>query len=373
MLTAIRLKNCQSWEDITLNLSTNSLNVFVAENGVGKSVLFKMLKLTANPNAYSREERKDLIRFGEDCAQIVYAFDDGVVGCTFVYSNRVLYYLRQSSEASFEAFNEPPEELLFRLGLITNSSSKFVANILDTDQDLFLVESDNAGNIELLQKLADHPVLKEVIHKINDEIDLLTAQKHVVDIQLDTLEHTLKDYKYVDTMKLESDIERADYEIAILQELSLYKASLQNISDALIDHTDYNVLLQQFSLLQNLLIIESNLVFLQVDRTDYVKLLQQIDLLQQLLVLNQNLFTRLPEKIDYSAKVQYLDTVATLLELLEDLKQRADDLLCQNSYADELQQKVTLLRQQITASGLVIDCPMKGKVIYADEKCIPYS
>lgn len=373
MLTAIRLKNCQSWDDITLNIATDTLNVIVADNGVGKSVLFKMLKLTANPNAYSKEERRDIIRYGEDCAQIVFAFDDGSVGCTFVYSTRVVYYYKRSNASSFESFNSPPQELLDAIGLITNSTSKFVANILDTDQDLFLVESDSAGNIELLQKLADHPVLKEVLLKVNDEIDILTAKKHTVDIQMDTLERSLQDYTYVDTDKLEVVINLAESEVCLLQELQNYKLSLEKIASALIDTTDYYNVLQQFDILQQLVVLRDNMHKLSFDSKDYAFILSKISVILELCTISDRIKVKIPESIDFSQKIQLLDCLLELIEQLSKIQENNTIVVSCKEDIDILQKDISYIKGEIDSSGLVMNCPVKGKVIYTDEKCIPYS
>ena len=77
MIKQIRLVNCQSLEDITFNFATDKLNVLVADNSTGKSVLFKMLKVTANPDVFPAKKRSQLIRRGAESAIMACLFDTG--------------------------------------------------------------------------------------------------------------------------------------------------------------------------------------------------------------------------------------------------------------------------------------------------------
>lgn len=85
MIVQVQMINCQSWKNSTFDLATDRINVIIADNGTGKSVFFKMLKITTNPNYFSRAERKDLIRRHEECATILFKFDDGSIAATKVF------------------------------------------------------------------------------------------------------------------------------------------------------------------------------------------------------------------------------------------------------------------------------------------------
>lgn len=70
MIAQVNMKDCQSWKDGGFSLASDRVNVIVADNGTGKSVFMKMLKITACPKYFSREERSSLIRWGAIFAQI---------------------------------------------------------------------------------------------------------------------------------------------------------------------------------------------------------------------------------------------------------------------------------------------------------------
>ena len=76
-LLQIRLVNCQSWKDGVIEFS-KGLNVIRANNNTGKSVIFKMLKVTCNPESLDKADREDIIRRGSEYAEVTYLFDDSV-------------------------------------------------------------------------------------------------------------------------------------------------------------------------------------------------------------------------------------------------------------------------------------------------------
>ena len=61
-LVGVRMINCQTHSDTVYEFSPDKLNVIVAPNATGKSVLIKMLKATVTPNEYNNSTRKNLIR-----------------------------------------------------------------------------------------------------------------------------------------------------------------------------------------------------------------------------------------------------------------------------------------------------------------------
>ena len=52
------------------------------------------------------------------------------------------------------------------LSLLVNNQTDFIANIIDTDQDLFLVSTKSSSNVEYLRLVAEEPTLREVLEKI---------------------------------------------------------------------------------------------------------------------------------------------------------------------------------------------------------------
>lgn len=52
MIETIQLVNCQSWQNGSFTLSRDKINVIIAKNDTGKSVLMKMLKVSVSPKFF---------------------------------------------------------------------------------------------------------------------------------------------------------------------------------------------------------------------------------------------------------------------------------------------------------------------------------
>lgn len=139
MLLEARFINCQSMRDLTMHFATDKLNVIAADNSVGKSVLFKMLKVTANPKTLATiEERRQLIRYGEQYAGFICAFDDGSIGATLVYPNKVIYKYRGNVKNTFKT--------VYRVERGDKAKKAFVPA---DDSNLLIEPFDDSNQLEL--------------------------------------------------------------------------------------------------------------------------------------------------------------------------------------------------------------------------------
>ena len=50
MIVQVQMINFQRWKNSTFDLATDWLNLIIADNCTGKSVFFKLLKITTNTN-----------------------------------------------------------------------------------------------------------------------------------------------------------------------------------------------------------------------------------------------------------------------------------------------------------------------------------
>lgn len=202
MLEAIRLKDCQSLGDCVLSF-TSRLNVIVAGNNTGKSVLYKVLKLAGRADYYTREERKDLIRRGAASAQVTFKFDDGTYALMQVRSDKAVYAFLESAKANIAWYLEPPDDMVSRLGLLVSNTEAFIANIVDMDQGLLLVNPRLRSNYELVKMIATCESLDE----LRDKIDSLLSEFREKSIRtadsISFVEKQLSQLEYYDVGRLE--------------------------------------------------------------------------------------------------------------------------------------------------------------------------
>ena len=248
MIHSVKLINCQSWADGVIPLAQDRINVLRADNNSGKSVLFKMLKITACPGYFTPKERKKLIRNGCDSANILYAFTDGSIGVCAVYPTRVMYLYAEDGK-NFEKYEEPPQEMIMKLGIIHNSD-KFVANIIDMDQSLLLVDSNVHENYELIKLLTENESLNELKTKIQLNLEDFKVKESDLRFQSLDIESLLENTEYKDVNKIKARINRSELLLELLETLDQVDALYSKIQTNWVEHLDYQKLLKQLEVLK---------------------------------------------------------------------------------------------------------------------------
>lgn len=390
MLEAVRLVNCQSIEDATLDFATDRVNVIVADNNTGKSILFKMLKTTANPNWLSNKKRKQLIRHGASSASMICGFSDGSIGITTIIENGVIYRYKDADSQDFTTYQRAPEEYIAQLGLIVDNKTKFIANIIDTDQDMLLVNSDLKGNNELLCALAECADLLEVKDKVSQLLRAFTDANTKLLIKETSLQQVLASLEHEDITTLESVCKNGDILYTALGSLNKAENSLEIIMQCNSDTFNYNNSISLIDILQickeisELLsyiycgeIIDSKLIDIAVIFENICKVLSGIELTSSINFDSGALesFLSANELLNYITVVHDTDDIEVL-----------DSLLCVKSCNNNLRTMLnsfnsiyaietdcSKIKEDIVRSGEQTHCPIYGEVIYNGEECIPYN
>ena len=388
MLLEARFINCQSMRDLTMHFATDKLNVIVADNSVGKSVLFKMLKVTANPKTLATiEERKQLIRYGEQCACFICAFDDGSLGATLVYPNKVIYKYKSDGATEFISYENPPAEFIRQLGLLVDEKTGYIANLIDTDQDLLFVNNNLGSNHSLIKMIAESSTLTEVQDKLSN-LDsqfgqmMITVNQKVIDLQIQ-----LGQYNYSDVNRLESDLNYAEIMLEVLPEIDRCYKSIEIIEKAK-DVKDLDSLIEACSILgkittalnqidygyseesqvvckyaPNILQALSVLQSINIDSNEYEILSKAVGAVDDIAQLLRKI--KLVECIP-SELIDFVGTVDHIKGCLEVLTKSAN-------IVRESDIQIRSLEEQMQSLGDVLECPVHGKVVYDGKKCVPYS
>ena len=203
MIDQIRLVGCQSWADTTISLSSNKINVIQAPNNTGKSVLFKILKISVAPKVYTARKRKKLIRNRCTEARAYFSFTDGCMAATVIQQTRVIYLFKETN--TWESFVEPPKRMIDELGLLVNEKGTFIANIIDTDQNLLLVDSDAASTTEFINMLCNNATLDDYKEKIEIAKGWSLDNIMPVEWELNKVTQELQNLDYVDVDAMRKD------------------------------------------------------------------------------------------------------------------------------------------------------------------------
>lgn len=385
MIKQIRLINCQSWEDTTLGFYTDKLNVICADNNTGKSVIYKMLKVLGCPKYYSKEEMKDLIRWGAECATMYLLFEDGSIGMVSVYPTRVMYGYREIGKHDFYTSYEPFPDVLKKAGIISDVRGKFIANIIDTDQDMLLVNSDLSSNYDLMKLL----ILNDDLNAIRDRSEALAAQFKTVQMQLEVKDQKilsmLSAIEYVDTDKLESSLEkqRCSYDMMYML-IDAYR-KCEVVADFFKEKVNYG---EMFSVCNILTVLEAVSVrkILSTSRAvspDMENALSMLEILESVSIPAVTVYRDLPdfavsilevlESVSVPAVTVYRDLPDFVINMLEDLESVSVNTMSQQfKLAAQANASAEQLRKDFVNSGTEYACPVYGEVVFDGEKCIPY-
>ena len=378
---------------MTLHLATDKVNVFVADNNTGKSVFFKMLKVASSPTYYSPEDLASLIRHGANSAMLAFHFTNNALGVVCVTRKCAFYKFQDVGETQMTDYYYPPANFIKYLGIITNNEN-FVCNIVDTDQDLLLVNSTLSGNSELMKMIAENPLLGELEGKAHDLIKDFTSIRNKVNTEDTIVISQINLLEYVDVEKLRQEAYEGRLLLtALQQDVELYNnlTSLSAIKRSLVN---YEELLQVYKHLGNLLKLQELLGKISNSAVDSVELLS-------LLLLLGNTINSFRQINPPTVSSEELSTAESVIALLANLQSHLGSvsLVKQKNY-DELYstlEKVSLVSRNLgdLATGLntineckevIVDlekkaetmaekvkCPIYGEVLYNGKECIRYS
>lgn len=391
MITQIRLINCQAFVDSTFNLATDKLNVIIARNGTGKSILLKMLKITASPSFYSAKKRKKLIRLGADSAMIMFAFSDGAIGYTRVFPTRVLYGFKAPGEQGVRLSVEPPEELVKEVDLLVNQAGKFVANIIDTDQNLLLVDSDSKSNSELLRLLVTNEDLSNLRERTEEAIAECKNALQQQEVKLDRVTAQLNTVQYVDVEAKEKRLKTLRVVRDVMYTLIGVHRSCQKLAGCMCPGKDFRFLISMCELTS----VVEGLPFraCEVEQFDE-RLLQICRVLEEVEARGLRECNKPKEPVD----VRYADVLggveslplasvpvravcdvdeelrrASALGKLEEMVDASRRFRDARSGAEQCATRVEELEHQFRSSGAVHKCEIYGEVVWDGENCVPSS
>lgn len=383
MIKQIRLKNCQSFEDVTYTFAEDRLNVIVAENDTGKSILYKVLKLAGKPDYYSNAERRDLIRRGAEFAQVTMLFTDGSFGAMQIFKDKTVYSWVEDLEHGVSWWLEPPVELLDRLGLLVSPTESFIANIIDTDQGLLLVDPRLASNYELVKLIAtceDLDLIRERVEPLIQEFrSILLREKD----NLGFFNRQLEDTAYVDVEKLErkrTAVEAAEGTAEVVCSLYERIEKLPEFGGA-INFDDALTMVEVLEKLESLGKVKFPTVGKEVDARplEVLELLESIkEMVGQIrfcreevpVVLANSLITLMQVK-ECIEQLSIPEEVkgAELVEPLSRLEQ-VGGLLKEMPNCHAWDETIEELERLFSTGGKTVDCPIYGKVVFDGKECV---
>lgn len=400
MLHSIRIVNVQSIKDITYHFS-NGLNVLVAENNTGKSVLIKLVALLPRIHKTTESERRQYISFGCSKSDIYFYCSTGFYWLE-IRLNRVSFYGGDSPENVVYLGNELPDGLREGLSLLVCDDG-LVANLITEDQSKFLVESDSRVNYSIFKLMTTDENSEKLIERCENKYKSLTGDAKVLEGTKDYLVSELSRNKKV-------DLSQQEYVLGMTKPLIDLGDELISIFDELDKVREISTIVSKQKTpndqLKGLINLASNLIEVKdsLSRVEYVKnpnvdtkflkavndLIPCVDVMKGLsdlkpidsnlkglcdLAENLSRFVNPLKNVSQSPKSILDKNFIKLLEILEEMKDCVYETKSLMETVDSLEDEIEELESELDSfEGEVHDCPIHGTIKFVDGKeCIPFN
>lgn len=395
-LKIMRLVNCQSWSNSVIGLS-EGLNVIKAPNNTGKSVIFKILKAVCSPKYYNNEERAGLIRDNAEYAEATYLFTDNSMAIVRIFKNKTIYYFTNDKDKSqFTATQDtPPPKLIENLNMLVEPESGFIVNLLDLDQDLFLVKSDSKSNHNIIKVLAEHDGLRRLCTLFRDKIPRVKEELLRLRSTEERLAYQISQMQYINIDELESEVNEKEFLVEQLKLMRDLYINTDSLLPLMSDAKPYDDLILLSSLGQELERLDLNIDYsilglnINQDNINLCDIGVQLESIYNTLnnTINSSYDDTLCElaldlidvvntydSIDNFVSLDKLDNIEFLLNLLDTFILLHSKFLQARQMILKLEtDKLTLdsLKESMNVEGRELKCPLYGTIKVIDGKCIP--
>ena len=386
-LKSLHLENCQSWKDGTIEFGPG-LNAIIAGNNVGKSVIFKIIKITCNPDFFTKQERVKLIRYGSDFARATFTFSDDTEAITLITDKKVMYEFRNKNGETFYSEEEPLNQTLEHLSVIVEDNSKYLVNVLDSEQSLLLVKSDKKANSDLMKVITEHKGIERLTELFNIKLKYYSSEGIELKKKFERVNYKIQELDHSDLDMMQdrfNTMKSLDGLLEILETIERYKNDIEdNVNDKEVpDWSVFVKLLNQVQFIEKPHELKWGSVLKLLQKLPAEKLNQTNDINWETVI---KLLNALP---DYNIKTvenplplneikrllncykdvstKKIDTFSGL-KLLVKIKNVCDELTDNLNRLDVIHNKITEIKK-IDFNGTVYDCPVHGKIVYRDGKC----
>lgn len=155
-IKSILLLNFQSWskDSPELQLEQNIVNIIEGPNETGKSVFYKVMYNMVFPGYWSASE---LVRTGFRTGILIISLADGtkILYTLERSSYSITYYPSAGKEQKWISYRHCPQKVIEALGLVIDTNSKVILNIIDKDVPLPFVKTSPRFNASLIKAIVE--------------------------------------------------------------------------------------------------------------------------------------------------------------------------------------------------------------------------
>lgn len=392
LLKQVIIVNFQSIRRVQYDFS-EGLNVIIAENGTGKSILNKIIDLMVNYYKYNKEKRNEFIRFGE-LKSDVYFSSDSESYWVEIYRDKINYYKFENGYYKYES-NALPNGLMNLLSLLVCNDG-FVGNLITSKQSKLLVDSTDKVNTQTIGLITSDENAELVIDTCESRLKEIGSELRTKVAVKSSLEKELSKIQVVDYTSAENSVNRvysvidfADNLVACYEQLNRTQnvgklnSKLKKVIDlsfeleSVLYSLDRVTGVRRINVNKNDLLVLSQLedLYKQVEDVSYkTSFLSKskpitfndnlLGLMSRLEIMKSNL-----DKVQYKKSVNKVNLEA--IKSLEDMYSGVNKLIYSLEVNNRLIEENRRLKEELDSyGGEEYDCPIYGTIKFVNEECI---
>ena len=365
----VLFQNLQSHENTKFTLKPGMNFILADDNNVGKSTIFKVLSRVAKAPNVSPSKVLPLIRYGCFEALAAFKFENETVIARFTKYEREaakIFFEHVHSDGEVTRSVTCPSALLDALGIVVGENGELV-NFNDANSVQLIAEVSPEADTIITHVMLDPKVesIKRNIYVLSREV---SADARDFDHKVKLLEQNLSDWTFRPAVsEFFERQELLEVVCTLVDELPQFSAGARRLPGA--DELSlYHDTVELISGIQGLAELDVT-SRLEVDVKSVRDLIDVVQRLQRVPSAVQVLEKNVPSLDDVEKCRQLNSTVSKLLTAVRS----AEQIQTYSRKLNTLEQERGQILAQLQQNTKQIDCPIKGRVYYTDEKCVPHN
>lgn len=387
MLEKLTITNFQSFKNVTYDFS-EGLNVIIAPNNTGKSIIFKVIDVLVNGHKMSSAERKEFIRFGCNKSD-VYVKSGGNYYWAEILPRFTNYYSGSSMDSMTFLSNELPNEIRQAFALLVCEDG-LIGNVIDSNQSKFLIDSDSRVNNSILGLLTRDSNAEKIIETTTERIKTLNAEVRIKNSERKIYARELESIEVTDISYRQNIVIDSNVLLTLADILLPVKEKLDTIKEVKPVNNSFKPIMDVVTQLESIKYKLGEIRDVEVFPVDksYLDFIFKLESVSERLRHVNNV--KLPNKavLDFSVKLENVrEKLSSVNHINLPSEAEIDAYNKLSQIMKKTQQILTLMRENKVLDieskriknqlndlrGEVHDCPIHGTIKLVNEECIPYS